>query len=645
MSFRYILIFFFLFQVALTRAQDDVSAFKRYSDSAIKYELIDYDLAFYYARLANDTKDSSYTYKDWIRLSTIYDTYYQTKNMYDSAFSINKQALRLATLHKDTILIAYSLNNMAGIYSLVSNHLAAVNIYKQAMHMLERTNDTKQLANVCFNLSIPFADLGMNDSALVYTNRAMLLYRKLNDFSGLASCYGAYGSMAYDRKEYEQAIRYYNLEVDNFTKANEPASLIIPYQNMADVYLKMHRLDDCKRFLDLAMNLSVSLGSKSDIYNVCGTYSEYYETIGDYKTANTYMKRYYEGRDTMVTDKLKLELSDLKSDFDKENAASQARIQKLETEKELRTHETIQWVLLTSLLFFVIVVVLFINRYRLKQRSFVKLNEYKNQLLIQKEKIEENQKEIIDSINYAKRIQSAILAKEEDIMVYFRESFLFYRPKHIVAGDFYFFEVTDTHVFYAAADCTGHGVPGALVSVVCSNALTRCVKEFNLSDPGKILDKARELVLETFQKSGRDVKDGMDISLLAVPLEQLHGDRVNWKWAGANNPLWYVRNGVFMEVVADKQPIGISEHMQPFTTHDIALERGDALYLFTDGYADQFGGPKGKKFKYRPLKEQLASMSTLPMPQQLQKTEQAFIDWKGDLEQVDDVLVLGIRIN
>jgi|GEM_PF-4904979 len=256
----------------------------------------------------------------------------------------------------------------------------------------------------------------------------------------------------------------------------------------------------------------------------------------------------------------------------------------------------------------------------------------------QRELVEEKQKEIIDSITYAKHIQNAILAKEEDILKHFPESFLLYLPKDIVAGDFYFFESTATHVFYAAADCTGHGVPGALVSVVCSNALSRCVKEFGLTRPGEILDKARELVLDTFRKSGQDVKDGMDISLLVKDLQT-----DTYSWAGANNPLWIIHSKGFTEIKPNKQSIGMNEDPKPFLSHPLKIEKGEFLYLFTDGFADQFGGDKGKKFKYRQLLELLLKIKDEPAATQKQTLAKVFSDWKGRLEQIDDVCIIGIR--
>lgn len=251
--------------------------------------------------------------------------------------------------------------------------------------------------------------------------------------------------------------------------------------------------------------------------------------------------------------------------------------------------------------------------------------------------VEEKQKEITDSINYAKRIQEAILPSFDFIKTHLPNSFIYYQPKDIVAGDFYWSEKVGNDFFIAAADCTGHGVPGALVSVVCCNALNRTVNEFKLTEPGKILDKTRELVLESFSKNGGDIKDGMDISLIRI-----NGNKV--KWAGANNPLWYYQNNELKEIKANKQPIGKTDNPEPFTTHTIELQKGDSLYLFTDGFADQFGGPKGKKFKYKQLEDLLVASNDLSISEQHLTLKNTLNNWRGKLEQVDDICVIGIRV-
>ncbi|MDE2026878.1 MAG: SpoIIE family protein phosphatase, partial [Patescibacteria group bacterium] len=266
-----------------------------------------------------------------------------------------------------------------------------------------------------------------------------------------------------------------------------------------------------------------------------------------------------------------------------------------------------------------------------KQKSLIErqkglVEEQKQQVEQQKAIVEEKNKDILDSITYAKRLQDAILPPLSIVRKYFPESFVLYKPKDIVAGDFYWMEKEGDTILIAACDCTGHGVPGAMVSVVCSNALNRALKEFNIKDTGKLLDKVRELVLETFEKSGGEVKDGMDCSFCAINTKTKEVE-----WSGAYNPLWYItaspnpsEGGAYelVEITADKQPIGKTDNPKPFTTHTITIspqsggQRGASIYLFTDGYADQFGGPKGKKFKYKQLQELLAANANKPMEEQ-----------------------------
>jgi serine phosphatase RsbU (regulator of sigma subunit) len=195
-------------------------------------------------------------------------------------------------------------------------------------------------------------------------------------------------------------------------------------------------------------------------------------------------------------------------------------------------------------------------------------------------------------------------------------------------------------VFIAAADCTGHGVPGAIVSMICHNALNRTLFEYEITEPGKILNITRELIISTFEKGDADVKDGMDISICC-----LNKKTNELQWAGANNPLWIIRNDshVIEELSPNKQPVGKVDGPKPFDTQKVQLQKGDLVYLFTDGYADQFGGPKGKKFKYRQLEELLLKVHELPLDLQKRSLQEGFEEWKGKLAQVDDVCVIGFK--
>lgn len=273
-----------------------------------------------------------------------------------------------------------------------------------------------------------------------------------------------------------------------------------------------------------------------------------------------------------------------------------------------------------------------------------KVADRTKELQHQKDLMEEKNTEILDSINYAKRLQHAILPTMDKVGEKLDDYFILFKPKDIVSGDFYWMATKGHKILLAAVDCTGHGVPGAMVSVVGSNGLYRCVKEFGLSKPSKILDKLTDIIIETFEAEGSGVKDGMDISLCSIDLETHLVE-----YSGANNPLWIAKKGIkdfeeIIEIKADKQPVGAFEYRKEFTNHNIQLEKGDVIFMFTDGYADQFGGERGKKLKYKPFKKLIFDNISLPMNQQMTLLDSHFEKWKEDFDQVDDVCIIGVRI-
>lgn len=250
--------------------------------------------------------------------------------------------------------------------------------------------------------------------------------------------------------------------------------------------------------------------------------------------------------------------------------------------------------------------------------------------------------EILDSIHYAKRLQNAILPPRKLVEKYFFNSFILYKPKDIVAGDFYWMEVIDNMVYFALADCTGHGVPGAIVSVICLNALNQSTKTHRLTDPAAILEKTKEIVIEQFEMSDVDIYDGMDISLCVYDLE-----RKELTWAGANSPLLLYNSSkkTLTRFTPNKQPIGKFFQTEPFVQQRIPIEKGDTIYLYSDGYIDQFGGEKGKKMKYRKLEEFVSGFARKEMSAQHELFDQAFEKWKGTNEQIDDVCLIGVRFD
>ena len=270
-------------------------------------------------------------------------------------------------------------------------------------------------------------------------------------------------------------------------------------------------------------------------------------------------------------------------------------------------------------------------------------NKKNNKILkLQNEIIEEKNKSITDSINYAKRLQTAILPPKDFIKSILPEHFILYQPKDIVSGDFYWVSHHDTKIMVAAIDCTGHGVPGALLSIVGHNAINQSVNESGIMQPSKVLDSMNTIIKKVLhQDKGSDIRDGMDMALCTF-------DKITniLEYAGANNPVFIISDGKLNIIKGSKLTVGSMEEdkVEPPVNHSIQLTKGDCFYIFSDGYVDQFGGEGNKKFKTSKFQELLISITNQPMPEQEKSISQAFKNWKGKNEQVDDVLVIGIRV-
>jgi serine phosphatase RsbU (regulator of sigma subunit) len=270
--------------------------------------------------------------------------------------------------------------------------------------------------------------------------------------------------------------------------------------------------------------------------------------------------------------------------------------------------------------------------------------DYERELEKKNDVIEEKNKDILSSIHYAKRIQRALLASDSLLKNHLPQHFIFYKPKDIVSGDFYWGDETpDGKFLLLTGDCTGHGVPGAFMSLLNISIIHELTFSQNISRPDLLLNAQRDAIIQSLNPEGSDElsRDGMDCVLCSFDFRNK-----KLEFACANNPLWLMRNGEITEFKADKQPVGLSAGVKKeFGLHTIDLQTGDIVYTFTDGFADQFGGDKGKKFRYAQLKEKLITIANLRMEEQVSVLEKTFNDWKGDLEQVDDVLLIGIKIS
>lgn len=476
------------------------------------------------------------------------------------------------------------------------------------------------------------------DSALYYHNEALKYRLKTDDTRSIADSYLLLGSVYQKKKNYEQALEFMQQALLKYAEISDKKRLAETYRNFAEIYIAQNNYKDAKNFLLQANQLAKETGSIDNMILIADELSKIEYTDSNYQAAYDYLRYHI---DTYQKTSGESKYKDIVKNILQYKNEKEKKIKQLEFEQKEERQTLIVISVSTLLLLVVGFLVFMINRLKLTRKQKEIIAVRKHQVDKAYMELEVKNKEILDSITYAKRIQSAILPSDELIKELLPSSFVLYLPKDIVAGDFYWLEQKDNKILFAAADCTGHGVPGAMVSVVCNNSLNRSVHEYGLSEPSAILDKTRELVVSEFEKSSKDMMDGMDIALCS-----LDSERKILEFAGAYNPLWVIRSDSdeIEEYKADKQPIGKMDHSAPFKNTRVSVSSGDVIYIFSDGYADQFGGENGKKFKSSNLKKLLLSIKHKSMTEQRQWLLEFFKKWQGDHEQVDDVCVLGIRI-
>ena len=580
---------------------------------------------------------------------------YHAQGDYAKAIEYHSQSLKIKEEIGDKKGIAMSLNNIGNIYKDQGDYGKAIEYYSQSLKIKEEIGDKKGIAASLNNIGIIYKEQGESAKAIEYYTQSLKIREEIGDKKGIASSLNNIGVIFNDQGESAKAKDYYAQSLKIYEEIGNKQGIALSLNNIGNIYYDQGETASAFEYSHSSLTIAQEIGAALQIKSAASSLWEINKKLGRYKESLAMYELFIATRDSMDSEANQKAVIQQKYKYAYEKQAAADSITNAEADKvkdalltaekaENKQHQleaTAQkqqaYFLYGGLGLALLFGGFIFNRFRVTSKQKGIIEQQKGKVDEAFDALEEKNREIMDSINYAKRIQSAILPPAKIVKEYLQDSFILYKPKDIVAGDFYWMEHRDGKVLFAAADCTGHGVPGALVSVVCNNGLNRSVREHGFTDPGQILDKTREIVIEEFGKSEEEVNDGMDIALCS-----LQGNKL--QYAGAHNPLWIIRKGEVLETKANKQPIGNFDKQLPYTTHTFELEKGDALYIFSDGYVDQFGGEKEKKFKAKAFKKLLLSLQDKTMEEQKIVIDETFETWKGNLEQIDDVCVIGVRI-
>jgi serine phosphatase RsbU (regulator of sigma subunit) len=584
---------------------------------------------------------------------------------YTSSLEHVMNCLAIVESSSDSVLQSDAYIALANIYIMQNNAIQAQFYLNKSLVIKKQLKDQIAEANIYNNVGYSYYRVHQYDSSMFYYRKALAHSLSIGYKRGQCNTMQNIGHIYNDKGMVDSAEYYYKASLPISTELHDLQITAKNYLKIAEINLNQNRLDETKLNLEKGLPFAKEIGLCQLLCDYYKTSSLLYEKLNKPDEAYRFSKLYYLSVDSFNQAEVSKRVGEMQFNFEMKKKNHEQELKNSAHEASISRRNLIVVAVITLLLFVLIALVAIYKNYRTKKRDNLLLAE-KNQIIEEQKKyVEEKNKDITDSINYAKRIQLALL-KDKQIQGHLPEHFIFYQPKDIVAGDFYWSMERDGFLYFAAADCTGHGVPGALLSMLGVSFLNEICSGNELLTTAQVLDKLRARFIQELSQTGgsEDSKDGMDISICRLNLN-------TWQinWSGANNPLWIVSHmdtEVFttqnksvssgkinslgeegkhlFEIKADKQPIGYSPHPAPFTDHQIDLMKGDVFYLFTDGFADQFGGPEGKKFMYKKFKNTLLSISDDTTDQQQDKLETIFRDWKGNLEQVDDVCIIGVRV-
>ncbi len=610
---------------------------------------------------------------------------------YKNGLRYHSESLELAKQLKSDKDIGIAIGNLGVVYMDIGDQTRALDYNLQSIELKEKSKNDATIQYNYYNVGIIYKEIGELDKALEAMQKSIEVSKRAKDYTTLGTGYNGIGLVYKNRKEYDKAKYYYYLAIENNLKYENYRELADAYVSLGTMYSHLKNYDSAVpiiqmgtkvyRQINYKVGLSGALANLAYCYNKLNQFdkaiqaakesilsnqgslgnSEYasevlaeaYNKLGDHKNAYFYLNMRIKLNDSLSKinksrDNIRLQL---RHDFDKKlladsvRFAEQDKINQAKVEvanARLDKEKTARYALIFGLLALCVFSYFIFTRFKLIQSQNKIIDQQRAETNKQKHLIEEKQKEILDSINYAKRIQYALLASDTTLNSNFHDHFILFEPKDVVSGDFYWATHTPEGFIYITADCTGHGVPGAFMSLLNISKLSETINEKRIFSPDKILNVVRAEIISALNPYGstEESKDGMDAVICKLDLKKM-----KLQYSAANNPFYILRDGELIICKADKMSVGKGHNDSlSFTFFEVSLKKGDVIYTFTDGYADQFGGPLGKKFKYKQLEELLISIHSQPMLQQRSILENTFAAWKGNLDQVDDVCIIGVRI-
>ncbi|MCW3103195.1 MAG: hypothetical protein JWO09_1635 [Bacteroidetes bacterium] len=601
--------------------------------------LVNYKKALAIFKEVNDTRGIAVCY------SNLGIAYRQLGN-WSEALNCLITALKYSEKINYTTLSGNCKLSIGNIYRQKNNLVLAEKYYSEALTEFNKSGNPTAKAMALNNLGLVYSDKKVHRKALEYFFMALRMRDSLALHRSVANSYDNIACEYNAMDDYQMSLQYHQKAIEIQQKINDKKGFATSLINISAVYTKQEKFAQAIANLEKAKVIAIEIQHKDMLKEIYLSLSENYAASTQYKTSLEYHKKYSDLKDSMLNENESMQIAQLQTEY--ETGKKDAEILLLNKNKEvqeadLKRKSVIIWAALIGILLLLFFAFYIYRGYRLKRNANEVISRQKQEVEKQKEIIEEKQKEITDSIQYAKRIQGALLASDAFLKKNLRDHFILYKPKDIVSGDFYWAAKTQEGRFLlATADCTGHGVPGAFMSLLGVNFLNEIITGKQIVQPHKILDQLRKHIIDALNPEGTETegRDGMDGVLCSF-------DFVNMElqFAAANNPLWLMRDNEILEFAADKMPVGkYFEDQREFRLQTIALKKDDIVYTFTDGYADQFGGEKGKKFKYKSLQQLLISIHQLPMEEQRQRLDQAIESWKGNHEQIDDILIIGVKI-